>query len=57
MTHRQIQRIVNDWDYGATCTLMSDLGLEKFRHLNFVAQGAVKNWGSKLETNTTIQFP
>lgn len=45
MTHRQLQRIVNDWDYGATCTLMSDLGLGKFRHLNFVAQRAVKNWG------------
>jgi len=45
MTQRQVQRIVNDWDYGATCTLMSDLGLGKFRHLKFVAQRAVKKLG------------
>jgi len=45
MTHRQVQRIVNDWDYGTTCTLMSVLGLGKFRHLAFVAQRAVKKLG------------
>ena len=45
MTHRQVQGIVSDWDYGATCKVMSDLGLGKFRHLNFVAQRAVKKLG------------
>lgn len=42
MTHRQIQRIVNEWDYGGSCTLVLGLGLGRFRRLNFVAQRAVK---------------
>lgn len=45
MTHRQVQRIVNDWDYGGSCTLMSGMGLGKLRHLNFVARRAVKKLG------------
>jgi hypothetical protein len=45
MTHRKVQRIVNNWDYGGSCTLMSGVELEKFRYLNLVMQRAVKKIG------------